>query len=382
MNVDEAYEIVRERVVRRIEDEGVMLPAVMNEIFFQEMMDCYEIRQCNIEAWGIIERRLNADFFGYGPIDELIKDQSVTEVMINDVDTIFYEKDCKIERYQGRFRSQEEVSDLVERIVARHNRQVNFRDPIVDTRLGDGSRVSVVLPPVATSGCPVVTIRKFKHVDMDLYSLVDKGTLTLSLAKELSDYVKDRRTILIAGGTGTGKTTFLNALSEEIDKNERIITVEDCQELRLPGRENLVSLECRNSTIEGVREISMRELIKTTLRMRPDRIIIGEVRGSEALDLLQAMNTGHEGSLSTLHANSCKDALARLEILTLMAMELPIQAIRAQIASAIDIIIHMKKLKGGRVVDEVCSVVGMEDGEIVLNRIYKRDNKDEEIKEK
>lgn len=373
MLLERLYEDVKERVLSRIEEEGITSEEEICELFYTEIVASNISQEFALSDWKAVEKKLYADIIGYGIIDELVREPEISEIMINAKDAIYYERDCNIYKFDGAFKDNDEVMNMVERIVSRHNRQVNFREPIVDTRLPDGARVSVVLPPISTNGCPVVTIRKFRPVDIDMQMLIRSESISEEIADLLFDAVKQRKTILISGGTGTGKTTFLNALSSAIGEDERVITVEDCQELRLQKIKNLIQLECRNGTTEGAKEISMRDLVKTTLRMRPDRIIIGEVRGAEALDLLQAMNTGHDGSLTTLHANSCKDAIARLEILTLMAMELPVTAIRAQIASAIQIIVHMKKdgIKG-RVVDEVSVIEGVKNGQIQLKSIYKR----------
>ncbi len=308
---------------------------------------------------------------GFGVLDSIISDDTITEVMINGADDIFIEKDGKLHKLDARFENQKRLEDIIQRIVGMAGREVNQSNPICDTRLPDGSRVNVVLPPIALCG-PTMTIRKFSKTPMTIEKLIQYGSITEEIAKKLEVLVKAKYNIFISGGTGSGKTTFLNALSNYIPKDERIITIEDSAELQIKGIENLVSMETRNSNASGVGEITIRDLIKTSLRMRPERIIVGEVRGAEALDMLQAMNTGHDGSLSTGHANSTEDMLSRLETMVLQGSAgLPLQAIRQQIASAVDIIIHLSRLRDrSRKTVEITEVVGYEDGKIILNPLY------------
>lgn len=308
---------------------------------------------------------------GLGLLDMIIKDDDITEVMINGTDEIFIEKNGKIKRLNQSFENQRKLEDIIQRIVGRAGREVNQSNPIVDTRLPDGSRVSVVLPPIALKG-PTLTIRKFSKTPMTVEQLIKYKSITPQIAKVLETLVKAKYNIFISGGTGSGKTTFLNALSNYIPKNERVITIEDSAELQIVGIENLVKMETRNSNSTGKGMITIRDLIRTSLRMRPERIIVGEVRGAEALDMLQAMNTGHDGSLSTGHANSTKDMLSRLETMVLMGAEgLPLEAIRQQISSAVDIIIHLSRLRDhSRKTMEISEVMGIKDGEIELNPLY------------
>ena len=308
---------------------------------------------------------------GLGLLDMIIKDDDITEVMINGTDEIFIEKNGKIKRLNQSFESQRKLEDIIQRIVGRAGREVNQSNPIVDTRLPDGSRVSVVLPPISLKG-PTLTIRKFSKTPMTVEQLIKYKSITPQIAKVLETLVKAKYNIFISGGTGSGKTTFLNALSNYIPKNERVITIEDSAELQIVGIENLVKLETRNSNSTGKGMITIRDLIKTSLRMRPERIIVGEVRGAETLDMLQAMNTGHDGSLSTGHANSTRDMLSRLETMVLMGAEgLPLEAIRQQISSAVDIIIHLSRLRDhSRKTTEITEVMGIKDGEIELNPLY------------
>lgn len=319
--------------------------------------------------WEKAEKRLYYAMRGYDVIEELMEDDEVSEIMINGMESIFYEKGGVLYRFSENFESEEDIYLMIERIVSKHNRKVNLKEPIVDTKCPDGSRVHVVLPPVSVTG-PVVTIRRFLSKARTLKDLIECGGISNKAAEFLSKAIKDRKTILVSGGTSSGKTTLLNALIDEIDEDERIITIEDSAELKLDGRENAISLECRNKTAEGLSEITLRDLIKASLRMRPDRIIVGEVRGAEALDLMQALNTGHEGSLCTLHANSCTDALLRLKILMLMGMELPMEAIISQIVAGIDYIVQMKRDGNGRrEVSEIIRLCGAENGEIISERI-------------
>jgi pilus assembly protein CpaF len=319
--------------------------------------------------WEKAEKRLYYAMRGYDVIEELMEDEEVSEIMINGMESIFYEKNGVIRKFSENFESEDDLYLMIERIVSKHNRKVNLKEPIVDTKCPDGSRVHVVLPPVSVTG-PVVTIRKFLNKARTLNDLIACSGISEAAAGFLKNAIRDRKTILISGGTSSGKTTLLNALIDEIDEGERIITIEDSAELKLDGRENAISLECRNKTAEGVGEITLRDLIKASLRMRPDRIIVGEVRGAEALDLMQALNTGHEGSLCTLHANSCKDAILRLKILMLMGMELPMDAILSQIVAGIDYIVQMKRDScGKREVNEIIKLCRVENGEIISEKI-------------
>lgn len=309
---------------------------------------------------------------GYGVLDVLLEDDSITEIMINNYDNIFIERDGRIVRFPGGFDSAEQFVDMIQKIVGKAGREVNQANPIVDTRLDDGSRVNVVLPPIALYG-PTMTIRKFSKIPFSLNDLVGMRTISVEAANFLKTLVKARYNIFISGGTGSGKTTFLNALSNFIPKTERIITIEDSAELRIEGIDNLVSMETRNANATGSGEVPMRTLIKSSLRMRPDRIIVGEVRGIEALDMLQAMNTGHDGSLSTGHANSSIDMLSRLETMILQNSEgIPLAALRRQISSSIDIIIHLSRMMDhSRKVVEISEVMDIDAmGNVVLNPLF------------
>ncbi len=307
---------------------------------------------------------------GLDVLQPLVDDPSVTEIMINGPADVFIEQDGKLFKKNVSFGSNEKLENVIQNIVAKVNRTVNESTPIVDARLQDGSRVNVVLPPIALNG-PTVTIRKFPENPMTVQQLIAYKSITPEVAEFLERCVKAKYNIFISGGTGSGKTTFLNAMSNFIPHDERVITIEDSAELQIRGVDNLVRLETRNANMEGKGEITIRDLIKSSLRMRPERIVVGEVRGAEALDMLQAMNTGHDGSLSTGHANSTKDMLSRLETMVLTGAQIPLEAIRQQIASAVDIIIQLSRLRDkSRRTMEITEVLGYENGEIVLNPIY------------
>lgn len=307
---------------------------------------------------------------GYDILQPLIDDKEITEIMVNSFDEIFIEKEGVIKQLPIKFENQERLEDIIQSIVAKVNRVVNEFSPIVDARLKDGSRVNVVLPPIALKG-PSMTIRKFPDNPLTIEDLINKEALTREVAELLKKLVISKYNIFISGGTGSGKTTFLNALSNFIPLDERIITIEDSAELQIKAIPNLIRLEKRNPNTEGKGEITISDLIRTSLRMRPNRIIVGEVRGSEALDMLQAMNTGHEGSLSTGHANSVADMLSRLETMVLSGANLPIEVIRKQISSAIDILIHLSRMRdNSRKVVEISEVIGFENGDVKLNTLY------------
>lgn len=303
-------------------------------------------------------------------LSDMLDDDSITEIMINGADNIFIERAGRLCRYDRTFESEERLKSVIQHIVAECNRLVNESSPIVDARLKDGSRVNVVLPPVSLGGC-VMTIRKFPKEGMTMERLLQLGSITTEVAEFLRKLVVSGYNIIVSGGTGAGKTTFLNALSGYIPHDERIVTIEDSAELQLTGIDNLVSLESRSANVEGENAVSIRDLIKTSLRMRPSRIIVGEVRDAAAIDMLTAMNTGHDGSLSTGHANSSRDMLTRLETMVLMGADMPVLAIRQQIASAVDIIIQLGRLRDkSRRCLEICEVIGLEGGEFVVNKLF------------
>ena len=325
-----------------------------------------------IEQWALIVKQVYSAIRGFGLLDAIMADDDITEVMINGPEDIFIEKKGCLQKLDQSFESESRLEDIVQKIVGLAGREVNQANPIVDTRLPDGSRVNVVLTPIARNGA-TVTIRKFSKTPMTIEQLIKFGSITQDIANVLEKLIRAKYNIFICGGTGSGKTTFLNALSNYIPKEERVITIEDSAELQIVGIDNLVSLETRNANASGAGQITIRDLIKSSLRMRPERIVVGEVRGAEALDMLQAMNTGHDGSLSTGHANSTKDMLSRLETMVLQGAEgLPLEAVRQQIASAIDIIIHLSRLRDhSRKTMEITEVIGYENGEIILNPLYR-----------
>jgi pilus assembly protein CpaF len=317
-----------------------------------------------------IVRQLTDDILGYGPIEPLLRDDTVTEVMVNGFDRVYVERSGKLERSDVRFVDESHVMRIIDKIVSQVGRRVDEASPMVDARLPDGSRVNAVIPPLALNG-PTLTIRKFSRDPYGVNDLISFGTLTARSAQFLAACVKGKLNVLISGGTGTGKTTTLNALSAFIPGDERIVTIEDAAELQLQ-QEHVITLESRPSNIEGTGEIKIRELVRNALRMRPDRIIVGEVRGAETLDMLQAMNTGHEGSLTTIHANAQRDALSRLETLVMTGgVELPHRAIREQIASAFDLLVQIQRLvDGSRRITHISEVLGMEADVVTLQDIF------------
>ena len=303
-------------------------------------------------------------------LTELLEDETVTEIMVNSVEDIFVERAGVITRYEKAFSSEERLLTVIQHIVGDCNRRINAASPIVDARLQDGSRVNIVTRPVSLGG-PVITIRRFPKRRIDMQRLIELESLDADVAKVLELLVQAKYNIFISGGTGSGKTTMLNVLTDFVPKEERIITIEDAAELQIRGVENLVRLEARMANLEGENEITIRDLIKTSLRMRPDRIIVGEVRDAAAIDMLAAMNTGHDGSISTGHANSAEDMLLRLETMVLMGLEIPLVAVRRQIASAVDVVIHVSRLRDRtRKVVKICEVIGMEHGEIKLSTLF------------
>jgi pilus assembly protein CpaF len=341
----------------------------------EDTIDEVILEEKSLAVWPVeMRRQLKKELFdSLRRLDILqifVEDSSVTEIMINGKDHIFVEQNGRLRELEIGFESTEKLQDVIQQIVAGCNRVVNEASPIVDARLPDGSRVNIVMNPIALNG-PIVTIRRFPDKPITMERLLEIQSISSEAADFLKKLVKSKYNIFISGGTGSGKTTFLNVLSHYIPAEERVITIEDSAELQLQGLPNLVQLETRNSNVEGCREITIRELIRSSLRMRPDRIVVGEVRGAEALDMLQAMNTGHDGSMSTGHANSGRDMLARLENMVLMGMELPLAAIRQQIASGVDLIVHLGRLRDkSRKVLEITELTGCENQEIQLNPLF------------
>ena len=342
----------------------------VGELIDEELLESPDTCRLTVEQRLRLKKELFDSMRRLDVLQFFVEDPTVTEIMINGRDHIFVERNGRLTRLELSFDSKERLQDVIQQIVAGCNRVVNEASPIVDARLPDGARVNVVMDPVAING-PIVTIRRFPQKPITMEQLMAFGSITKEAAEFLERLVKAHYNIFISGGTGSGKTTFLNALSAYAQRDERIITIEDSAELQLLGVDNLVRLETRNGTTSGCREITIRELIRTSLRMRPDRIIVGEVRGAEAMDMLQCLNTGHDGSMSTGHANSARDMLSRLENMVLMGMELPLAAIRQQIASGIDLIVHLGRLRDkSRKVLEIAEVLGYQDGEVQLATLF------------
>lgn len=365
---------IRQEVVQKAEFKSISeeemdthLLSIVEEVVFERTRQQY---------LGITEKKRLVDTIfnslrRFDILEPLLKDPNITEIMINGPKDIFIEKDGISQKTPLYFESSQQLEDLIQRIVSKVNRSVNESQPIVDARLPDGSRVNIVLNPVALNG-PLVTIRKFPEKSVTMDKLIEIGTITPEASEFLQILVQAKYNIFICGGTGSGKTTFLNVLSNFIPPNERIVTIEDSAELRLSKITNIARMETRNANTEGAGEVPIKALIKTALRMRPDRIIVGEVRGEEALFMLQAMNTGHEGSMSTGHANSISDMLSRLETMVLMAASLPLDAIRKQISSSLDVMIFISRFRdGSRKISGISEVMGLENREIVLNELYK-----------
>lgn len=370
-------ESVRQRMDMSTELSDTQIGEIIDQVIMEKSREVYmsavtklTLRQ---ELFNAI-RRLDL-------LQELIDDKSVTEIMVNGADAIFYERDGRIYTWDRHFESREKLEDVIQQIVSRSNRQVNESVPIVDARLSDGSRVNVVLDPVALNG-PILTIRKFPEEAITMEDLIRWESISEEAADYLKVLVEAGYNIFISGATSTGKTTFLNVLADYIPKTERVITIEDSAELQIHGIDNLVRMEVRQADGEGVSNVTMRDLIRTSLRMRPDRIIVGEVRGEEALDMIQSMNTGHDGSLSTGHANSPEDMLSRLETMALFASDIPIQAIRKQIASSIDIIVQLERLRDrSRRVTAITEVLECDGEDYVLNPIFEFKEQDNLVME-
>ena len=350
-----------------IDDQGIM-DAIQEEIcaFSKE----YPI---DVDDRMKLQKELFYSLRKYDVLSRLLEDDDITEIMINGFNHIFIEKRGKVIETEEQFSSSEKLDDVIQQIVGANNQVINETTPIVDTRLEDGSRVNIVLPPIAIDGS-VMSIRRFSKEPITLNRLIEFNSINEEIKNFLGRLIVARYNIFISGGTGSGKTTFLNALTEYIPEDERVITIEDAAELQVIGIDNLVRLEARRENIEGELEVTIRDLVRTSLRMRPNRIIVGECRGAEAIEVLQACNTGHDGSLSTGHANSSNDMISRLETMVLQGMEIPVLAIRKQIASAIDIFIHLGRLPNGeRKLLEISEVIGVEGEDIRLNTLYEFD---------
>lgn len=368
-------ENIRNKVISHIDLNQEMEDKEIENVIDNIILHDSELKNIPLSEKIVLKKEIFHSIRGMDILQDLIDNKDITEIMVNGLDSIFYELRGNLYKTEYCFESEEKLHDIIQQIVSKVNRRVNEATPIVDTRLKDGSRVNVVLNPIAING-PIITIRKFPEERLSMSKLIDIGAISKEAASELEILVKAGYNIFISGGTGSGKTTFLNALSDYIPKNERIVTIEDSAELQIKGVDNLVRLEMRQANTEGENEITIRDLIKASLRMRPDRIIVGEVRGAETLDMLQAMNTGHDGSLSTGHANSPKDMLARLETMVLMGIDMPLAAIKGQIAAGIDIIVHLGRLRNKtRKILEITEVLDYVDGQIKLNQLYRFDYK-------
>lgn len=369
---------IRERVLMILDYSKEMRDEEVREIIRDCISDNLELRTRPVRERKFLEEEVFCSLRGWDILQGLLDDESVTEIMVNGREHIFVEKGGCIEKISKQFSSEEKIRDIIQRIAAGCNRSVNEATPILDARLDNGDRVNVVLGPVALNG-PIITIRRFPKSPITIHNLIGCGSLTEDVAFYLKQLVEAGYNILVSGGTGSGKTTFLNVLSQFVPKDERIITIEDSAELQIVNVPNLVRLESRNANVEGCRAISIRDLIKTALRMRPDRIIVGEVRGGEAADMMQCLNTGHDGSMSTGHANSARDMLSRLETMILMGMEIPLEAIRKQIASGLDVIVHLGRMRDkSRKVLEICEVVGYGNGEITVNPLFEFEDEGED----
>lgn len=365
------FEVLRKRVLEQIDMSAQIEDKEIYELIDRFVLEEGKKQYLSIQEKRSLRRDLYSSICGLDILQGILDDEEVTEIMVNGMHPIFVEKNGTIQETDKSFSSKERLENVIQQIVAKVNRRVNESTPIVDARLADGSRVNIVLAPIALEG-PIITIRKFAKETISMQKLIEWKSITKEAAEFLENLVRMKYNIFISGGTGSGKTTFLNALSDFVPKDERIITIEDSAELQIQGVKNLVRLESRAANTEGKNEITMQDLIKSSLRMRPDRIIVGEVRGKEALDMLQAMNTGHDGSLSTGHSNSAKDMLTRLETMVLMAVDMPIEAIRNQIASGLDVIVHLGRMRDkSRKVLEITEVCGMKDGEIFLNPLFR-----------
>lgn len=373
MEKDTAFDIIERRLFDSVDvsmdiDDEVIMDRIQEEI-------CEYAKESPLDVDDRI--KLQKDLFyslrKYDVLSKLLEDDDITEIMINGYNHIFIEKDGKVTETEFHFSSREKLDDVIQQIVGANNQVINETTPVVDTRLTDGSRVNIVLPPISIDGS-VMSIRRFSREPITLNKLIELNSISEEIKTFLKKLIKARYNIFISGGTGSGKTTFLNALTEFIDENERVITIEDAAELQVIGINNLVRLEARRENIEGDLEVTIRDLVRTSLRMRPNRIIVGECRGAEAIEVLQACNTGHDGSLSTGHSNSSMDMISRLETMVLQGMEIPVLAIRKQIASAIDIFIHLGRLPNGeRKLLEISEVVGVIEEDVKLNKLYEFD---------
>lgn len=370
MNKEEAVSYIRNRIYRYIDVDNECTDEYIRERISREIHLFSKDNIISVNNKDYISKRVFDSIRGLDVLEEFLRDDCITEIMVNGTDNIFIEKLGSLYQSDSCFEDEKRLNDTAMRIASRSNRIVNAKNPILDTVLDDGSRVCVVLSPVSKNGTSI-TIRKFYDNPLTMEDLINGGTISEEAADYLINAVKQKKNIFMSGGTGSGKTTLLGILGNYIDEDERVVTIEDSAELNLSKIKNWVRLETRGSNTSGDGEITIRRLIKTALRMRPDRLIVGEVRGNEAIDMLQALNTGHAGSLSTGHANSSKDMISRLETMVLYGLDIPIQAIRGQIASALDIIVHLSRMKDkSRKVIEISEITGMDNGNIVMEPVY------------
>lgn len=370
MNKEEAVSYIRNRIYRYIDVDNECTDEYIRERISREIHLFSKDNIISVNNKDYISKRVFDSIRGLDVLEEFLRDDCITEIMVNGIDNIFIEKLGSLYQSDSCFEDEKRLNDTAMRIASKSNRIVNAKNPILDTVLDDGSRVCVVLSPVSKNGTSI-TIRKFYDNPLTMEDLINGGTISEEAADYLINAVKQKKNIFMSGGTGSGKTTLLGILGNYIDEDERVVTIEDSAELNLSKIKNWVRLETRGSNTSGDGEITIRRLIKTALRMRPDRLIVGEVRGDEAIDMLQALNTGHAGSLSTGHANSSKDMISRLETMVLYGLDIPIQAIRGQIASALDIIVHLSRMKDkSRKVIEISEITGMDNGNIVMEPVY------------
>ena len=368
----EYFQDLRNRLLQRLEENWEDSDTEVLELIDELMAGYCKTVYMSISQRQSLRKELFQSVRKMDILEELLEDDSITEIMVNGWNRVFIERGGRIFPWNKSFSSPEKLEDVIQQMAARCNRVINTMQPIVDARLKNGERVNAVIAPVALDG-PVLTIRRFPKDPITMEKLIEMDSLSRDAAQFLEKLVQAGYTILIGGGTGSGKTTFLNALSEYIPKDERVITIEDNAELQIQGIANLVRLECRQANIEKSQEITIGDLLKTCLRMRPSRIIVGEVRSKEAAELLQVVNVGNDGSLSTIHANSCKDMISRLETMVLMGKELPIPVIRRQIVSGFDIFVHLGRMKDkSRKVQEISEIDRIEAGEVILNPLYVR----------
>ena len=366
----EVFDDLRQRLMEELDTSRELEDSEILESIDQMILGNQKLQYMALKEKVMLRQELFYSIRRLDVLQDLMEDNTVTEIMVNGPDHIFIEQEGCLKKWDKKFTSREKLEDVIQQIVGNCNRVINESMPVVDARLENGARVHAVVSPVALDG-PILTIRRFPDTPITMEKLISIGSITRECADFLIKLVQARYSLLIGGGTGSGKTTFLNALSAYIPRDERVITIEDNAELQIQGVDNLVRLEAKTANSQGGREITIRDLIKAALRMRPSRLLIGEIRGAEAVDLLQVLNTGHEGSLSTIHSNSCKDMGSRLETMVLMGMELPLEAIQRQIVSGVDVLVHLGRLRDkSRKLLEAAEVIGIEKGQIQIQPLF------------